>query len=89
MVSRVTPAPKPPEPKHKRNVMTGITLIGQMPALECVRRGHAGKVWRVWLAYDDKYENGVFLELKEDGSIVRYGVTGGALRKISLVKGPD
>lgn len=89
MVSRVTPAPKAPRAKHKKNVMTGITLAGQMPALEHVRNGHAGKSWRVWLSYDDKYETGVYLALSDDGSIHRYVLVSGAIKKVDMIKGGD
>lgn len=89
MVSRVTPPPKPPKARHKKNVMTGIILAGQMPALEHVKNGHEGRVWRVWLSYDDRYENGMYLQLGNNGDIFRYVVVGGLVKKADRIKDED
>ena len=83
MVSRVTPGPKPPKARHGRRMMTGITLIGQIPALE-----HT-KEWRLWLAYDDNYRNGVFLQLCDDGAILRCVMTDGRMTRFDTIKEED
>lgn len=89
MVSRIAPPPKPPKGKRRGNVVTGITLIGQIPALEHVKNGHDGKRWRVWLSYDDDYTSGVYLQLEPDGSIVRYSVLRGKINKVVTIKDKD
>lgn len=86
MVSPVTPPPKPPKARHKRNAMVGITLVGQMPALEHCKEGHSGYVWRLWLSYDDRYENGMYLRLGNDGEVTRFVVIGGKIRKVDTIK---
>jgi hypothetical protein len=69
--------------------MLGITLMGQLPVLEHARNGHAGRLWRLWLSYDDNYENGLFFELYDDGSVRRFTVSGGKTGKSVLVKDAD
>lgn len=87
--NRIAPTPTPPKPFRKRHEIVGITLIGQMPALEHVRKGHAGRVWRVWLSYNDDYSAGVYLELHDDGSIWRYAISEGRITKQDAIKGVD
>lgn len=89
MVSRLAPTPKPPRKFKAKHVMTGLTLAGQMPVLEHVRNGHEGKVWRVWLSYDDHYENGVYLQLGKNGDIYRYVVTDKTVRRGECIKEGD
>lgn len=90
MVSkRIAPTPKPPKARHGRNIMTGITLIGQLPAAEHVRKGHTGKVWRLWLSYNEHYDTGVYLELLPDGGILRQVVQGNKIVKSDRVKDED
>lgn len=89
MVSKIAPTPKPPKARRGRNVMLGITLMGQLPVLEHARNGHAGRLWRLWLSYDDNYENGLFFELYDDGSVRRFVVSGGKTGKSVLVKDAD
>lgn len=60
-----------------------------MPALEHAKAGHAGKVWRVWLSYDDKYRNGVYLKLCDNGAIFRCIVRDGQIKKTELIKDRD
>jgi hypothetical protein len=69
--------------------MLGITLMGQLPVLEHAKNGHAGRLWRLWLSYDDNYENGLFFELYDDGSVRRFVVSGGKTGKSVLVKDVD
>jgi hypothetical protein len=90
MVStKPTPTVKPPKARHGRNVVTGITLIGQLPAVEHVRKGHTGKVWRLWLSYNEYYDTGVYLELLPDGGILRQVVQNNKLIKTDRIKDED
>lgn len=90
MVSKTrAPTPKPPGKKHGRNIMTGITLIGQLPALEHARNGHAGRVWRLWLSYNEAYDTGVYLQLSEDGGILRQVVHENKVIKSDRIKDVD
>ena len=89
MVSSLAPVPKPPKPRRARNKVTGITLVGQMPAVEHVRKGRAGYCWRMWLSYDDDYSTGVYLELNTDGSIWRYAISEGRIVKGDEIKDKD
>lgn len=69
--------------------MTGLTLAGQLPVIEHARAGHVGKVWRVWMTYNDTYDTGSYLQLADDGSIVRVVVLGGRIIKHIGVKDAD
>lgn len=86
MVSSLAPTPKPPKAKRGRNVMTGITLAGQMPTLEHARNGHAGRVWRLWLSYNDDYTSGMFLRLDDNGEILRQVIHNGKFLKSEVIK---
>ena len=89
MVSSLAPTPKPPKSKRGKNVMTGITLAGQMPALEHARNGHVGRVWRLWLSYNDDFSSGSYLRLDENGQILRQIIHNGRIVKTEVIKGEE
>jgi hypothetical protein len=72
-----------------KNVMTGLTLAGQLPVLEHARDGHNGRIWRVWMTYNDHYDSGSYLKLADDGTITRCVVHGGKIVKQELIKESD
>lgn len=69
--------------------MTGLTLAGQLPVLEHARDGHSGRIWRVWMAYNDHYDSGSYLKLAEDGTITRCVVHSGKIVKQEVIKESD
>lgn len=69
--------------------MTGLTLVGQLPVIEHAKNGHAGRIWRVWMSYNDTYDSGVYLQLADDGTITRVIVHGGKIQKFEIVKEAD
>lgn len=89
MVSSLAPTPKPPRGRRGRNIMTGIMLAGQMPTLEHARNGHVGRVWRVWLTYNDDFTVGSYLRLDGDGQILRQVVHNGKIIKTEVIKGEE
>lgn len=66
--------------------MTGLTLAGQLPVIEHARNGHSGRIWRVWMTYNDHYDTGSYLQLEDDGVIRRTIVYGGKIVKQEVIK---
>lgn len=89
MTSKLSPTVKPPKARHGKNTMTGITLAGQLPAIEHARDGHNGRVWRVWISYNDRYDEGMYLQLENDGAILRRVVYGGKITTTEVIKEPN
>ena len=89
MVSKPSPTVAKPKARRGRNVMTGLTLAGQLPVIEHARAGHAGYVWRVWMAYNDNYDTGTYLQLADDGTITRCIVYQNKITKQEVVKEAD
>ncbi|HEY6020875.1 MAG TPA: hypothetical protein VIY48_13540 [Candidatus Paceibacterota bacterium] len=51
--------------------ITGVQIMGQLPLLEYKKH-----IWILWLEYNETRSEGVYLELRPHGSIVKVVKTG-------------